>query len=159
MFCAIGDRRLVPTIGRDSSVPPFCQHERQGVMPSDDIREWATDALVLECRKEARPVVPRVTTGERRLVLAQNGGHGSPNAPWWFSVRLTCMTRVAMALAMRVVRRRHVRRTPTHSEDPCDLVVYHPMARSRLARPTRGAGPVFCPRSSIASKCRPELVQ
>src|ERR1035437_3989067 len=103
MFQTIGDRRPVPTMRRDLSVP----HERQGVVPSDDIPELATDALVLECRKEARPVVPGVTTGECRLVLAQNGRHGSPNAPWWSSVRLTCMTRVAMALAMRVVRRRH----------------------------------------------------
>ena len=72
------------------------------------IREWATDALVLECRKETRPVVPGVTTGERGLVVAQNGRHGD-HAPWWFSVRLTSMTRAAMAFAMRVVRRRHVR--------------------------------------------------
>src|ERR1035437_1078590 len=106
MFQTIGDRQPVPTIGRDLSVP----HERQGVVPSDDIPELATDALVLECRKEARPVVPRVTTDERRLVVAQNGRHGSPNAPWWFSVRLTCMTRVAVGLAMRVARRRRVRR-------------------------------------------------
>src|ERR1035437_2267094 len=108
MFQTIGDRRLVPTIGRDSSVPPFCQHERQGSCHLTYIREWATDALVLECRKEARPVVPVVTAGERGLVVAQNGRHGD-HAPWWSSVCLTSMAHAAMALAMRVVRRRHVR--------------------------------------------------
>ena len=48
---------------------------------------------------------------------------------------------------------------PTHSEDPFDLLLYHPMASWRLARPTRGAGAVICPRGSISTNYRPGLVE
>jgi hypothetical protein len=46
--------------------------------------------------------------------------------------------------------------TRTHPEDPVDLLLYHPMAKWRLARPTRCAGAVFGPKGGMSTNCGPD---